>query len=529
MALTPNTNCYLCSVPIDATYKNQLTWDNRTAQYNYFNSTVQHTATDFTYQRHDNVIRWPNHIDNLWNVNYVMYQNTNFTNRWFYAFILRMEYVDDGCTNIYISTDVWQTWYFDITVGNCFVEREHDADDNLWGNLTPEGLEVGEYTQVGTTYEYDINDMSIVMCVSRNANYGGAGGELLQRVYTGCKYLFYTADSTGVASINSDIQNYNQLGQLNAIVQIFMLPTRFRTMTDATIDVSLGNALSGNFVPKNKKLYSYPYSYITLSNNEGIVVPFYKENLTATTYPDFQFYFAVRFALSGQSSATCYPVSYRGSLDNMDEGVTKVKFPQCSWTGDVYANWLAQNINQAQTQLDIYEKRGWRNLGTGAVKSIAKVFSRNPFSGVTSAVNTLESNLNLVDSAQLFLAKIDDHAVVPPQAQGNTNSDSALVTWRRMKWTIRHYSMKREFLQKVDNYFTMYGYSVGDVKVPNGFSTGSRRPYFNFIKTDETNVTGAIPYEDMIAIKNSLQVGITFWHNPQYVGDYSVDNSPRGA
>ena len=53
-----------------------------------------------------------------------MYQNENYSNKWFYAFITNMTYVNDGLTYVQIATDVYQTWQFDITFKKCFVERE---------------------------------------------------------------------------------------------------------------------------------------------------------------------------------------------------------------------------------------------------------------------------------------------------------------------------------------------------------------------------------------------------------------------
>ena len=75
-----------------------------------------------------------------------MYQNENYSDKWFYAFIVNMEYRADNLTYITIGTDVWQTWQFDITLKESFVEREHVAkvDDTTYKNLEPEGLEIGE-------------------------------------------------------------------------------------------------------------------------------------------------------------------------------------------------------------------------------------------------------------------------------------------------------------------------------------------------------------------------------------------------
>ena len=63
-------------------------------------------------------------FDDLIGYNYVMYQNTHYSTKWFYAFILGMEYVNDNMTRIVITTDPYQTWQFDITFMQSFVERE---------------------------------------------------------------------------------------------------------------------------------------------------------------------------------------------------------------------------------------------------------------------------------------------------------------------------------------------------------------------------------------------------------------------
>lgn len=127
MAVTPNSNIKLLRSPLTLDNKNQLTFGEGTAQYNYFNSLPKIEFENCSYQRKDNKIRVPAHIDWIIECNYVMYQNTNYTNRWFYAFITHMEYVNDNLTDVYITTDVWQTWQFNIQFNQSFVEREHIA------------------------------------------------------------------------------------------------------------------------------------------------------------------------------------------------------------------------------------------------------------------------------------------------------------------------------------------------------------------------------------------------------------------
>lgn len=90
-------------------------------------------------------MRVPWNAEKLFNVNYCMYKNSNFGDKWFYAFINRVEYVAPNCTKLYLQTDVWQTWFFDITYGQCFVEREHVNSDKIGKHTIPESVSPSEW------------------------------------------------------------------------------------------------------------------------------------------------------------------------------------------------------------------------------------------------------------------------------------------------------------------------------------------------------------------------------------------------
>ena len=164
MAVTPNTDIKLLKVPIEIDNKNQLSFTNATAQYNYFNSLPKIEVDKCTYQRKDNIIRFPSHIDSIINYNYVMYQNKNYTNKWFYAFIINMEYINDNLTNITIATDVFQTWQFDFIFKQSFIEREmlSVSEDVPGANLLPENLETGEFKVGGEATFSDLEPIPVV-------------------------------------------------------------------------------------------------------------------------------------------------------------------------------------------------------------------------------------------------------------------------------------------------------------------------------------------------------------------------------
>jgi len=69
----------------------------------------------------------------------------------FYYFILDCEYVNPQTTRLRVQLDVWQTYIYDVTIGNCYVERGHIgiANTNQFNNYgrdyltVPEGLDIG--------------------------------------------------------------------------------------------------------------------------------------------------------------------------------------------------------------------------------------------------------------------------------------------------------------------------------------------------------------------------------------------------
>ena len=147
MNITPDTNIRLLKCPLKLDNKNQITFSSLANQTAYFQGLAYLSVDGSMYQRKDSSIYYPALYDDLVQYTYVMYQNTHYSNKWFYAFITGMEYLNDSVTKISIITDPFQTWQFDITFKNSFVEREmiNIQDDTPGANLVPENIESGEY------------------------------------------------------------------------------------------------------------------------------------------------------------------------------------------------------------------------------------------------------------------------------------------------------------------------------------------------------------------------------------------------
>lgn len=163
MAITPNSTIRLLKTPFEIDNKNQLTFASKGAQTNYFLSLPYLEEEHCTYQRKNNVIRFPDHVDDLLYYNYVMYKNEASSNKWFYAYITNLEYVNDNMTLISIEQDSFQTWQFDIIYKKMFVEREHVNNDTVGLHTVPEGLETGDYIIDSVEFDTSLNNVYYVI------------------------------------------------------------------------------------------------------------------------------------------------------------------------------------------------------------------------------------------------------------------------------------------------------------------------------------------------------------------------------
>jgi hypothetical protein len=179
MATVPlsGTNIRLLSgVPFQSDYKNTRWFDSQTEQLSYFQSKpIVHSMSDYTFQRIEGrpLIRVNKSIDELWNVNYLMFQNTNYNSKWFYAFVTKVEYINAGLTHVHFQLDVFQTWKFDMNFKPSYVVREHadlwEADGSPVLNTVDEGLNYGtDYEVVDVSNWKPYNDVFFMVVVTKS-------------------------------------------------------------------------------------------------------------------------------------------------------------------------------------------------------------------------------------------------------------------------------------------------------------------------------------------------------------------------
>lgn len=524
MTITPQGQLYLCKTKLENDYKNQLTFSNLSSQQSYFNSTIQHTFDDYTYIKKDNVVQVGKNIDEIIDCNYLFYKNKGFTNKYYYCFITNMEYVNENCTRITFETDCYQTWLFDINYKMCFVEREHVNDDSIGLNTIPENLETGDYISCKLQPSfYATPETCFVIALTEQITNAYAYTNTI--LPTGLYYYGLTS----LIGIKDVIKMLDDAGKGDAVNSVFVSLKSFfgswTTLEGVTGQISASvkfdyasndiivtrvNYLGNDYIPKNNKLLCFPYSYLQLSNHSGQVINYKWENfnlLPYTTPLPTDIKFKIRGALTPGGSMKCFPINYNNMLDNNDDNIVVGKLPIGSFNNDVYTNWLTQNgvnvgLNILSSGMQVASGIGMMATGAGALAGAGNIAS-----GLMGIASTMGS--------------IYEHSLIPDSVNGNVNSGDVNFTLGLTNIEFKRMSIKNEYAQKIDDYFSMFGYKVNSVKIPN--ITG--RTNWNFVKTIDCNFDGDIPQTDLNIIKSMFNNGVTLWHNPSTMLDYSNNNN----
>lgn len=523
MAFTPDSDVYLCRVPFSADQKNQINFSSAGAQSAYFSGLTGHRFSDYTYQRKDNIIRVGVNSEHLWNYNYCMYQNSNFGNKWFYAFITKIEYINANCTHLHIKTDVFQTWMFDYTFQPCMVLREHVEDDtpflhtvpdynieadytgNSWNELTPDGWNFGAANYAQTIDNYYL----CIVCSDCPDTMTFYPASWVTGTLTNVGYLVTNPDSGA-------LQEFNKAGKTDAIISCFMLP---RCIADSfsyqPSESSFGNWINGynsgvdgrtnwrtfspwkgqldGYQPKNNKCYCYPYNYLRVSNLNGQDSIYKYEEFQDTNLIEFKSFINM---MSGCEIACC-PVGYGATGIQYQEKTSCAGFPESPFTVNSFQNYIALNKNSLMF-----------NTVTTGISGAVSAASGNPGGVFSAAISAVGQGARLADMAN-----------TPDRVHGYSSGNLAGFA-DQLGIFYRYEYMQKEYIQIIDQYFSRYGYQVNEVKKPNLNS----RPNWNYIQTENCLLSCGAPQEDVVELQNIFNSGVTIWHNAGTFGNYNNDN-----
>lgn len=540
----PNTVVkILQNVPLDDTYTDTRWFSSVGEQTGFFNGKAKYTFTDLTYQRVNNGIaqprvaltcRVPMIADNLYDCNYMMFQNTNYGSKWFYAFIKQVNYINPNNTEIVYEIDYLQSFMFELSIKASFVEREHASadEDKPFANLTPEPLRVPNWTYDQTTFSViDMESMglqtapTIVMALvpsSLTTALFTPDGEFYSGIYSGAYYITFTS----AADANAFIAALAAIDAQDSIVDIFMSPgspkagsgTEKKSVT-TTIDVTgeLFTTPTGTYTIRNKKLLNSQFTYIHGNSHSGEEMTWLPEYVNGTTFAG-----EVHIAYNPEFAMMFVP-RYMGSADvgkrGIDYGLPFNQVVHCTWNSMGYLGSAIKGAVKVAGVIAATVATGGAAapaalstaVGTAAPAAIGPTMS----GAMQAGARAVQAGTQLGDLSEIFDTKGQSSRGSPP-------TDILTFAMGLHGFDFRRMCPDKETLERFDTFFDMFGYQVNKVKVPNL----DTRVAWNYVKLNRPCIYGSVPVEGMAVIRAAFSRGIRLWH-VDAVGDYSIQNPPK--
>lgn len=473
------------------------------------------TATQYSFIRDKGTISTSFTYNQALQCNYMAFQNSDYNNKWFFAWIDDVRYVNDGTTEISYTIDSWSTWFNKLTVTSSFVIREHVNDDTRGLHTLPENVETGEYISYSSGTLYN-NDSTIVIATTFYPTTDSSGedvsGSTAFGIYNG--YRLYAMKD--VAAADKFLSWTAKNGKSDSIQFICLVPNWILRRSEWAEPISEWTDINGfyeattirtslvvpstidGYTPKNNKCLVFPYQYFGISNNAGTNVIYKYENMNIG---GSGFQVVTEGTVTPSCSIKTYIANYKESITNYDGGITGAKYPICSWATDVFTNWLTQNaVNIA---LDI----------TGGIVATGVGIMSGNGAGALGGMSSIANSV----------ASIYQHSLASDSVHGNTNNGDVAYSTNNNVMTYAFRGVKAEYIRVIDEYFSRYGYKINQAKVPN--ITGRR--YWNYIQIADTETLGygEIPQRFMDEINTIARNGTTIWHSHDNIGNYTLDNA----
>lgn len=527
-------------IKMDREYENVLSYSESDMVTLCDNAKI-YRGSDYSLLGNENTINIEIPYSDAMYANYLAFKNPKYGNKWIFGWITNVKLLNPRTTEITWEIDVWSTWYSRFSIGKAFIEREHVSDDTIGKHTIPEGLETGEYiAQISNntsltpslTNMYYLSDPIIVAAVTTTGLDLAIIPNTHQFTYNGIySGLIYLAFPTSRDFYNYKLDVEENLSQDN-VTALFIVPNSIvgfqssdwvsygssqglshsftmAVVPSSTFDKDMGEVsypkadhLDNDYVPVNKKLLTFPYCFLNVTNNTGITKDYHYELFNDTYWCDFEIRGAIGIGCSIKMYPKDYAVKGTGSstLENKLHAIDGAKLPTCPWTNDAFTNWLTSNAV---------------NMGLDLAGNIFKGVSTSGTAG--GIVGGFSSITNSV-------ASIYEHSLQPPTARGGINQGD-LVYAQRHTYNIYPMSIKKEYAVMIDEYLSRFGYKINEVKTPSLTS----RTQFNFIKVgglDEL-ISGNIPASDLEKINSIFRKGVTIFHNYSNFGNYTISNPIR--
>lgn len=421
--IAPNTKVYILKgIPLDNTYEHTVAYPDADTQLTEFLKYKKFELEKLSYQRVGaGLMRVELKYEQMYDCNYMIFQNTSYGNKWWYAFITGVAYVNNSVCTISYEIDVMQTWCFDYAFMPSFVDREHvdpgtESFTNYKNYIQPEGLETGSepiriYKQecggevkavllLATTTETG-NNRDYPLVTNNNVS------SLYSRIWNVGENFTNTAQ---VNDMNNVIHNFVNNGFGDNIMSLTggPSPTVNKDVHRTGIkDCYSRNGNINGYSPKNPKLMCYPFHYYIMNDKEGHDVVLRPE-LVTYEWNDADIMVEVVSYTFPQALSVMYPINYNTTQlytggdwneDSMIHGLAYAlyisDYPTFAIANDSYKAWWAQNKNSyLATQGNIGRTYNTEMANIGNSYAQQMVGLNNTFNNNRMSANAQYDNAN---------------------------------------------------------------------------------------------------------------------------------------
>lgn len=542
--VTPATSLeFFRDVSLTPDYQDTLYFASASDRDSYFDNSdyLIARAANCTVQRENrNSCRVEIPISTLYHATYMRFRNATFENKWYYAFVLQVNYINNVTTEVVYQIDYMMTWMGDFVLFPSFVERESVYTDDIGEHYLDEGLGLGDYV---------IEDTEI------SSNYGSGNcyirliyadptedGHMWGGIYNSCQYV----DATAASAITDKLTELVNADLTSNIVNIQMVPTKFSNPGSAQQDkLNFDKPYStvAGYTPKNKKLFTYPYKFLRVDNSEGSQKDYKYELFQGSNAS--QYGFTIEGISANNVEIACEPNDYSTmqSSETVADHVFRLgmsHFPQGCFAVDTYKAYLAQknaylehDIVQNNPQLrgtalgrvaggQLSDELGGTNsdrLQSQYLGSLAGTYESTARHIGFNLINASKT----VDSVQQTM--IDN--LIQPEAgtvlHGSPTTDLMFSTGNKY-FSFMEMSIRPEVAKSIDDYFSMFGYKVNKIEVP----PMNNRETWTYVKTNGCQIHGNIPAYDLSILTKIFDNGVRFWKEIGNIGNFSLSNNPLG-
>lgn len=527
----PNSRIeFFDDIGISQDYNDTLYFVDVNAKDTYFSNINRLAHVDRCYYARDNrgFVRVELPMVTLIHAQYMRFKNTSYENKWWYAFVKDVIYINDNTTEVQFELDPMMSWMGEFHPRNCFVERQHSTSDAIGDNIVDEGISFGDYVYSHADNNVNVHtrsgkftDWVYLIFVTEPTVIANPVAKALG-IYSGLSVYIYADDATGINAMTAFLKLDNILTNVQLICYLpdafipripnYELPysgaTDYSSASRQDAPVIYLQQLDRYFSDidgytniRNNKLFTYPYNMIAVWNSETEENT-YAYELFDQLPNDNHIYFNLYSAISEKSEILCAPRGYKGLGVAYNESSAMNHFPLCAWTSDAFMAYLAQKLSNPS---------GIISSGSNALNAVS-AGGELATAGVagTGAMIGME------------LAQLGKALLTPNPRHGESITDPMVLVRQKDFWFFRK-TIRGQYAKIIDDYFTMFGYADRTVHEPNM----NARVRFTYVKTIGCKIDCRCPASDADFIESLFNRGIRFWKNHLDIGNYTDANLPN--